>query len=73
MAPWLVHSTCDRGSEATFAIVGHRMGDQKFIIWSSSVLWVGMLSRRSRLVCSREQHYANTHQCSRAIARLPYV
>jgi hypothetical protein len=36
MSPRFVGSAYDRGSKATF--VGNRMGDQKFIISSSSVL-----------------------------------
>jgi hypothetical protein len=38
IAPRLVRSACDRGSYATFAIIGHRIGDKKCIISSSFVL-----------------------------------
>jgi hypothetical protein len=32
MAPQSVRSACDRGSYATFAKVGHRMGGQNFYL-----------------------------------------
>jgi hypothetical protein len=41
MAQWSVRSACDRGSQATFAKVGHRMGDQNLLSRSSK----GTLSR----------------------------